>query len=154
MPSRVLRWAMLLLVVALAACNGNVNVIAETVFDGDPVAANDVFVNTFTVAPEVTDSYVRLRIDVSAGVFGFVLTDPTGAERWSGRVEPEPMDEEDIAAATAAAESPEEEEEALNLYEFDEERFFRPIAGDWTLVITTEEATGHFNGVWRDTNNE
>ncbi|MBN1966094.1 MAG: hypothetical protein JW910_15700, partial [Anaerolineae bacterium] len=143
--SRALVSALLLIVLALTACGGSTpTVLGETTFDGDLAGESSVASTTFIVEPGMTDTYLRLRIDLSEGAVGYVITDPTGETRWSGRVEAESLDEEDAAAATAAAESPEDEEEPLNLYEFDEERFFPPIEGEWTLVVTAEEATGHY----------
>ena len=121
----------------LAACAGAAP-YRESLLAGTPEAENRVEPATFSVPAGATGVYLHVQAQLTAGALGFVLTDPAGEIRWQGRITPgEALP--DTGNATDAARRP----------GFDEERFFDPATGDWTLVVTLEAATGSYTLTWR-----
>lgn len=89
-------------------------------------AETEVRVHTLNVRPAMDVVDLHLQAKVQAGSMVCKVIDPDGVIRW--------------------------EERASSSKGLNESRSFEPVAGEWMLEITLEDASGHYNVQWTGSN--
>ncbi len=120
--------SVLLLLLSTAACSAALdNVQAQTGSSAHPIAIfsakSETVSYTLGARAPLNNARLILRATVKSGGLSWTLQDPAGKAVWQGTLRPGESVDETFAAP--------------------------PQAGNWTLIITMNNATGSYDADWR-----